>query len=345
MLTPSGAKLLDFGLARRPSSSRRADDVDAVVRSAQADSGRHDPRHLPIHGAGAARRQGSRRAHRHLRARHADVRDGDRAQGVRRHEPGEPDRVDSHGATAGDFFDARRTAGLPPALDHVVERCLAKNPDDRWQTARDVKLELEWIAGGSSQAHASAAASARSRRARMLPWAVAARRGRGSGRRGDLQRSCESAHRAGRHPLRRRASGRHHHRVIENTDADSPVTRRTQPRIRRDDRRRSNSSGSARSSRLSPGRWTEPRMRFRHSGRRTAASSASFRPATGELKKIDASGGRRGRFAPPANSGRRDMGPRRDHPLHSVRARASFACSAEGGTPVRVTSSTRAGAS
>ena len=42
--------------------------------------------------------------------------------------------------------------GLPPAIDHVVERCLAKNPDDRWQTARDLKLELEWLAGGSGQA-------------------------------------------------------------------------------------------------------------------------------------------------------------------------------------------------
>lgn len=34
----------------------------------------------------------------------------------------------------------------PPAFAHVVERCLAKEPDDRWQTARDVKLELEYAA-------------------------------------------------------------------------------------------------------------------------------------------------------------------------------------------------------
>jgi len=25
-----------------------------------------------------------------------------------------------------------------------VKRCLAKNPDERWQTARDLKFELEW---------------------------------------------------------------------------------------------------------------------------------------------------------------------------------------------------------
>jgi Tol biopolymer transport system component len=33
---------------------------------------------------------------------------------------------------------------LPEGLAHVVERCLAPDPDQRWQTARDVKSELEW---------------------------------------------------------------------------------------------------------------------------------------------------------------------------------------------------------
>src|SRR5437879_9953261 len=40
----------------------------------------------------------------------------------------------------------------PPALDRVVKRCLAKEPDDRWQTARDLEMELKWIAEGGSQA-------------------------------------------------------------------------------------------------------------------------------------------------------------------------------------------------
>jgi serine/threonine-protein kinase len=39
----------------------------------------------------------------------------------------------------------------PPALDHAIRRCLAKDPDDRWQTARDLELELKWIAEGGSQ--------------------------------------------------------------------------------------------------------------------------------------------------------------------------------------------------
>src|SRR5438093_133017 len=66
----------------------------------------NDRRHVSIHGARAARRQGSGRAHGHLRVRHAAVRDGDGPQGVRRREPGEPDCIDSDGAAASDFVDA-----------------------------------------------------------------------------------------------------------------------------------------------------------------------------------------------------------------------------------------------
>jgi eukaryotic-like serine/threonine-protein kinase len=34
----------------------------------------------------------------------------------------------------------------PPALDHIVARCLAKDPDERWQSAGDVMRELRWVA-------------------------------------------------------------------------------------------------------------------------------------------------------------------------------------------------------
>ena len=34
----------------------------------------------------------------------------------------------------------------PPALDHVLSVCLAKEPDDRWQSAADIARELKWIA-------------------------------------------------------------------------------------------------------------------------------------------------------------------------------------------------------
>src|SRR5712671_463727 len=39
----------------------------------------------------------------------------------------------------------------PPALDRVVKRCLAKETDERWQSANDLTDELKWIAEGSSQ--------------------------------------------------------------------------------------------------------------------------------------------------------------------------------------------------
>ena len=42
----------------------------------------------------------------------------------------------------------------PPALDRVVKTCLAKNPDERWQSARDLTDQLKWIADDGSQAGA-----------------------------------------------------------------------------------------------------------------------------------------------------------------------------------------------
>src|SRR5579859_4011315 len=39
----------------------------------------------------------------------------------------------------------------PPSLDRVIRRCLAKDPEERWQTARDLALELKWIGEAGSQ--------------------------------------------------------------------------------------------------------------------------------------------------------------------------------------------------
>jgi serine/threonine protein kinase/Tol biopolymer transport system component len=39
----------------------------------------------------------------------------------------------------------------PPALDRVVKKCLAKEPEKRWQAASDVCDELKWIAEGGSE--------------------------------------------------------------------------------------------------------------------------------------------------------------------------------------------------
>ena len=34
----------------------------------------------------------------------------------------------------------------PPLLDHIIARCLAKDPDQRWQSAADLAHELQWAA-------------------------------------------------------------------------------------------------------------------------------------------------------------------------------------------------------
>src|SRR5260370_290719 len=40
----------------------------------------------------------------------------------------------------------------PPALERVVKKCLAKDPDERWQSASDLASELRWIGETGSQA-------------------------------------------------------------------------------------------------------------------------------------------------------------------------------------------------
>jgi len=40
----------------------------------------------------------------------------------------------------------------PPALGHAIRRCLAKDPDERWQTGRDLSGQLKWISESGSQA-------------------------------------------------------------------------------------------------------------------------------------------------------------------------------------------------
>ena len=63
---------------------------------------------------------------------------------------------------------------IPPALNRVVKTCLAKDPEDRFQTAHDAKLQLEWIAEGGSQVGLPAPVAARRKSREKLAWAVAA---------------------------------------------------------------------------------------------------------------------------------------------------------------------------
>jgi serine/threonine protein kinase/Tol biopolymer transport system component len=63
---------------------------------------------------------------------------------------------------------------VPAALDHAIQRCLAKNPEDRWQTVRDVKLELQWLAESGSKPTVSPSPLARkTQRAWIVPASLA----------------------------------------------------------------------------------------------------------------------------------------------------------------------------
>ncbi|MGH9203363.1 MAG: serine/threonine protein kinase, partial [Vicinamibacterales bacterium] len=65
----------------------------------------------------------------------------------------------------------------PPALDRVVKKCLAKDPDERWQTARDLTDPLKWISqdtsGVTSHRSMAVAPAIRTRQARAVMIGIA----------------------------------------------------------------------------------------------------------------------------------------------------------------------------
>jgi Tol biopolymer transport system component len=61
----------------------------------------------------------------------------------------------------------------PPQLDRVVKTCMAKDPDERWQTASDLCRELKWISDGGSQAGIPAAPASGQTWKKRLPWIAA----------------------------------------------------------------------------------------------------------------------------------------------------------------------------
>jgi serine/threonine protein kinase len=62
----------------------------------------------------------------------------------------------------------------PPALDFAVKKCLAKVPDERWQSASDLASELKWTAETSSSSASVSAASYGTSFRGPLAWKIAA---------------------------------------------------------------------------------------------------------------------------------------------------------------------------
>jgi Tol biopolymer transport system component len=173
MVTPSGVKLLDFGLVRRAV-------VDPDVPSMSTLS----LDHRKITAEGVILGTFQYMAPEQLEGKEADARTDIFALGALMFEMATGQKAFEGTSQASllaailtrqppPVSSARRDVDLPPALDHVIERCLAKNPADRWQTARDIKLELEWIAGGSSGTTRALSWPRRNRR-EAIAWAIAA---------------------------------------------------------------------------------------------------------------------------------------------------------------------------
>ncbi len=176
MLTADGAKLLDFGLAQGPAFA-----VTAPESTLSMPGGK-------LTGEGTIVGTLHYMAPEQLEGRTADARTDIFAFGTLLFEMATGKKAFEGQSQASliasiltseppPISSARRPNGvgrLPPALDHIVDRCLAKSPDDRWQSARDLKSELQWIAAKGSDAVVSAETQNHRRARSVATWAAAA---------------------------------------------------------------------------------------------------------------------------------------------------------------------------
>jgi Tol biopolymer transport system component/predicted Ser/Thr protein kinase len=142
MLTKAGVKVLDFGLAKS------SEDISITGRNLVIGT--------PAYMA-PEQREG----------RECDARTDIYALGLVLHE-----MATGKQCLKGENLSLER---LPEKLAHVIERCLALDPEDRWQSAADVRSELLWAARPvvPQKAGGPAAPSAIGRRSK-LPWLLAA---------------------------------------------------------------------------------------------------------------------------------------------------------------------------
>jgi eukaryotic-like serine/threonine-protein kinase len=152
ILTKSGVKLLDFGLAKLVQSKpiTLATAVTAMPTQDHA-----------ITGAGTIVGTLQYMAPEQLEGKDSDARTDIFAFGAVLYEMATGQRAflaKSQASLIAAILSSEPTSIVelqpltPPALDRVVRICLAKEPEDRWQNAHDLRLQLEGIRDAGSQA-------------------------------------------------------------------------------------------------------------------------------------------------------------------------------------------------
>ena len=154
MLTKSGAKLLDFGLAKAAVMGVSAGSGSAPLLSAAMTMTSPSPDYLPLTRQGTLVGTVQYMSPEQIQGSEADARSDIFAFGAVLYEMAtnkRPFEGKSQIKVASAILEDEPqpvSAVLktsPPALDRLVRTCLAKSPDERFQSALDVKLELKWL--------------------------------------------------------------------------------------------------------------------------------------------------------------------------------------------------------
>ena len=187
MLTKSGVKLLDFGLAKvfeRPLGAAGRDQAAASQHPMERNSLTALPTAVGspnLTQAGTILGTFQYMAPEQLEGREADVRTDIFAFGAVLYEMATGRKAFSGSSQASLISSIMKEEPAPiatlqpmtpPALERVVRTCLAKDPEERWQSAHDIKSELAWIAQSGSQAGVPAPVVASRRRKDRLVWGV-----------------------------------------------------------------------------------------------------------------------------------------------------------------------------
>ena len=180
MLTKFGAKLLDFGLAKPATIGGSAQSASAPLLSAATRTMTSpSPLQSPLTQHGALVGTVQYMSPEQIQGMEADARSDIFALGAVLYEMATGKRAfegKSQIKVASSILEdqpepvtavRKRT---PAELDWLIRTCLAKNPDERFQSALDVKLALGWIGNLNG---AGATPVAKSRWKQLLPWAVA----------------------------------------------------------------------------------------------------------------------------------------------------------------------------